>query len=136
MKIEDVVIDETVEKRDRNRTIEIDCTDLSGDFLLKCRREIILTKDGIRVSTGGANGECDYVVVRRLSEIAAASITLPDSGPTLTGAQIALAVEMLSDLYAGIAPETPDVPVEPPADPEVPPEEPPADPPDNPPAGP
>ena len=98
MKIEDVVVNETTEKRDRNLVMEFNCLDLSGDFTLTCRREVILIKDGVRVNTG-VNGEHEYVVTKKLSEIATDSITLPDSGPTLTGAQIALAVEMLSDLY-------------------------------------
>jgi len=97
MKIGDVVIDETVDKRDRNKVIEIDCFDLSGDFTLKVLREIILVKDGKRINTGGTNGEEEYLVVKKLSEIMNDQVTI--SGLTLTGAQIAAFVEGLSDLY-------------------------------------
>ena len=98
MKIADVTLNEQVEKRDRNLRIEIDCQNLSGNYTLTCTREVVLVKDGTRLSSGGANGERVYSKRRLLSAIAATNVTV--GGVTLTGAQIAAYVEALSDVIA------------------------------------
>jgi hypothetical protein len=98
MKISDVTLNEQVEKRDRNLRIEIDCQNLAGDYTLLCTREVVLVKDGKRLSSGGANGERVYSKRRMLSEIAATNVTIGEV--TLTGAQIAAYVEALSDVIA------------------------------------
>jgi hypothetical protein len=103
MLIEDVTIDETVEKRDRNWMIRIYSElERSGDVGIECHREVILVKDGVRYETGGQNGERRYTVMKLLSEIMTDTITLPAEagGYTLSAGQIALALEMLSDKYA------------------------------------
>lgn len=109
MLIEDVTIDETVEKRDRNWMIRIYSElERNGDVGIECHREVVLVKDGVRYETGGQNGERKYVINKLLSEIMNDTITLPSEagGITLTAVQIALALEMLSDKYADI-PEPP-----------------------------
>jgi hypothetical protein len=108
MFIENVPIDTTVEKRDRNFRIEVCCDLESGpDYLLRACREIVLIKDGKRWETGGANGEEQYVVEKRLSEILNETVTIPDGQGgtvTLSGGQIALALETLSDKFAKLKP--------------------------------
>ena len=103
MTIGDVVLSETVQKLDRTKRLVIDC-DLTrgGDFLLTAEREVVLVKDGAKVSMGGTQGEREYTLSRKLSEIAEKEITLPPQygGVTLTGAQIAAAVEALVDSVA------------------------------------
>jgi len=110
MLIEDVTIDETVEKRDRNWMIRIYSElERQGDVGIECHREVVLVKDGIRYETGGQHGERKYMINKLLSAIMNDTITLPPEagGYTLTAGQIALALEMLSDKYAETAePET------------------------------
>lgn len=108
MLIEDVTIDETVEKRDRNWMIRIYSElERQGDVGIECHREVVLVKDGVRYETGGQNGERKYMINKLLSAIMNDTITLPPQagGITLTAGQIALALEMLSDKYAEIPPE-------------------------------
>lgn len=101
MKIEDIVVNTTGEKRDRNKSIFIDCNlELSPDFILSCQREVIvIDSNGKRIYTNGVYGEHDYTISKRLSEISNRTITLPveAGGVTLTVGQIALAIEMLTD---------------------------------------
>lgn len=99
MKIGDVVLNETVEKRDRNAHIIINCPlETAPEMEIRCLREVVLTKDGKRISTGGDNGERTYTIDKKLSEIAALEVTV--GGVTMTGAQIAAFVEALSDRVA------------------------------------
>jgi hypothetical protein len=108
MLIEDVTIDAKVEKRDRNWMIRIySALEQSPDVQIECHREIILAKDGVKWDTCGQNGERKYMITKMLSEIATDEVTLPIEygGITLNGAQIALALEMLSDKYAESKPE-------------------------------
>jgi hypothetical protein len=105
MIIDDITIDASVEKRDRNWLIRIYSElERQGDVGIECHREVVLVKDGKRWDTSGDNGERNYVIEKKLSEIVNDTITLPPyaGGITLTAGQIALALEMLSDKYADI----------------------------------
>lgn len=99
-----VVLNGTFEKRDRVTAITIDARlEQGGDPLISCDREIVLVNaNGKRVNTGGENGEGIYSFKRKLSTIAGTTITLPPEagGYTLNAAQVALAMEMISDLIA------------------------------------
>lgn len=102
MFIENVDIADRVEKRDRNWRIEIFSELERGqNFLVRMHREVILVKDGKLWSTGGTHGERKYVVDKTLAEIAFEQVTLPPEygGLTLNGAQIAVALEMMSDRF-------------------------------------
>jgi len=103
MLIENVTIDTSVEKRDRNWLIRIySALEQSPDVQIECHREIILVKDGKKYDTAGDNGERQYVISKMLSEIMNDTVTLPveAGGITLTAGQIALALELLSDKYS------------------------------------
>jgi hypothetical protein len=93
----------TVEKRDRNFRIEIYADlEYAPDYRVIVHREVVLVKDGKRYTTGADNGERVYEIEKRLSELAGVSVTLPPEfgGLTLNGAQIAAAMEMISDVLA------------------------------------
>ena len=104
MLLAQVVLSGTFEKRDRNSVITIDSKlEQGGDPLISCDREIVLINEsGKRVDTGGTQGEGIYSFRRKLSTILNVSITLPPEagGFPLTVGQVALAMEMISDLLA------------------------------------
>jgi hypothetical protein len=106
MKIETISISGDVEKRDRNWMIRIYSSLEQGDDVqIECHREVILVKDGKRWDMAGQYGERKYMISKSLSEIAYESITLPPEagGITLTAGQVAMALEMLSNLFIEMA---------------------------------
>ena len=97
-------VDIKAEKRNRNRRIEID-SPLGGDVMINCVREIVLVKDGKRFESGGKYGEKTYIVRKKLADIAGETVKLPDElgGATLSVAQVAAAIEALTDKLASQA---------------------------------
>lgn len=98
-----VVVNEELEKRDRNISICISTPlDLKGDATLQVIREVVLLKkNGEKVITGG-NGERSYTIDKKLSEIINDTIELPKDigGISLTIGQIAAAIEIYTDRIA------------------------------------
>jgi hypothetical protein len=104
MKIEDVALNTTVEKRDRNYLVQI-AAPVGEDVKITCYRQVVLMKDGKEYRNGGENGEGqNYTVEKNLSEVLAETVTLPAEagGITLTAGQVALALEMLTDKFATV----------------------------------
>jgi hypothetical protein len=115
MFIENFKISEDVEKRDRNYAISINCDlGLSPDIVVVAHREVIAIKDGKKFLWAG---EKRYDVGKALSEIKDVVVTLPDEygGLKLTVGQLAVGIEMVTDILAKQVSEVPVVP-----DPEVP----------------
>jgi hypothetical protein len=100
MKIQDVVLNTTVEKRDRNYLVQISAP-VGEDVKITCYRQVVLVKDNKVYNTGGDNGERQYMAERLLSEVLTETITLP-GGITLTAGQVALALELLTDKIASV----------------------------------
>lgn len=110
MKIEDVTLNTVVEKRDRNYLMQISAP-VGEDVRITCYRQVVLVKDTKQYSTGGDNGEKQYMFERQLSQIVGRTIKLPAEagGYELSAGQVSLALEMLSDVLA-IEDQTPAVP--------------------------
>lgn len=100
MFVKNVTINETVQQRNVNDHIHIQCA-ADGNHLIEALRRVGLLKDGESFQAGSAY-EYVYPVKRQLNNIANDQVTLPAEygGITLTVAQVAMALEMLSDIYA------------------------------------
>jgi hypothetical protein len=99
MKIGETTLSGVVEKLDRNFSIRIDTNlNTNGNYIINVDREIIYYMDGKKVNIGLP--ETKYTITKRLNDIVALSVTLPQElgGIALTGAQVACAIEMLTDL--------------------------------------
>lgn len=92
-------ISKVVTKRDRNEKVEIFSPFESGEnFLIVVHREIMSECDGVRVPNPT---DKKYMINKRFSDIANATVTLPveAGGITLTTGQIALALELITDKF-------------------------------------
>lgn len=93
-------VSKVVKKRDRNEKIEIFAPFEEGEnFLVTVSREIMHEADGVRVPMPT---DKKYVINKRFSDIQNDTVTLPAEagGITLTAAQVALALELITDKYA------------------------------------
>lgn len=96
MDLGDVTIDETLNKRDRNYEIRIDCRmELGGNYEVIAHREVVHLKNGSLYPCPLNKG---YLIRKKLSEIATVEVTLA-SGKVLTGAELAEGMEKMTDLY-------------------------------------
>ncbi len=96
-----MTVNDSFELRDRNVEIRISSPlKLSPDIEIIVRREKVCLKDNVPVHIEEHSGI--YMIRKKLSEIAAETVTLPEEagGVTLTAAQLALAVELLTDKFA------------------------------------
>jgi hypothetical protein len=100
MFVKDVTIDETVQQRNVNDHIHIRCA-ADGNHLIETLRRVGLFKDG-EYYKAGVDYDYVYQVQRRLNDILNDQVTLPAElgGITLTVAQVAMALEMFTDVYA------------------------------------
>ena len=100
MFVKDVTIDETVQQKNVNDHIHVHCA-ADGNHLIETLRRVGLFKNG-EYFKAGSTYEYVYPVQRRLNDILNDQVTLPAElgGITLTVAQVAMALEMLSDVYA------------------------------------
>lgn len=102
MFVKNVTINEEVEQLNRNQHIEIRCElPLNGNYRVISLREVVCVKNGERVRVP-EEYEYVYPVERSLADIQSDQVTLPAEfgGITLTVAQVAKALEMLTDVYA------------------------------------
>ena len=100
MFVRDVNIDETVQQKNVNDHIHVRCA-ADGNHLIETLRRVALYKNG-EYFKAGSEYEYVYAVQRRLADVATDEVTLPAEygGITLTAAQLAVALEMFTDVYA------------------------------------
>jgi hypothetical protein len=104
MDIGQVEFDKTLDKRDRNSRIEIDCdVNRQGNYKITAHREIVFIDEDSEGEKKFKTGLEDfYLVMRDLVDISTDEVVLPAEygGITLNVAQVAKALEMLTDAYA------------------------------------